>query len=668
MDKLERWARVRIRFVAAGFVVVFVLVAVRAFQLQVIGQEGWEKRAERQYQKVIPLLPQRGTIYDRNQQELALSLEADSIFVEPQKISDPVGVARGLSTALDLPLAQVSAKVASRKGFVWIKRQVSPAESAKVRSMELAGVNFIKEHRRYYPSSEIGAQVIGFTGLDPEGLEGLELKYDSLLLGQGGYLVTERDALGRGIGGGGQTVEGASPGANLHLTLDKNLQYLAEKELAAGLADVRAQAGSVVVIEPQSGRVLAMASRPSYNPNAVRNHRPSQWRNRALVDTFEPGSTLKVFLLAAALNEGVVRPGQGINCENGTYKVGGRVIHDHHPYGRLTPGEILKYSSNIGTAKIGKALERERYYRYLRDFGFGAPTGIELPGENGGLLRRPKQWFEADLAAISFGQGMTVTPLQLAAATAAIANGGTMMKPYIVERVTDASGAVVEERNPQVLRQVVTPQVAATVREMMVAVTEKGGTGTLAAVPGFRVAGKTGTAQKVDLVTGGYSADKRISSFVGFVPAEAPKLVVLVIVDEPADQVYGGLVAAPIFSRIAGQALQYLNVQATVPVPVQAFPELQPVKVAESNTSEAADGAEDGPVENPESAPLMPSFIGLSSRQVLMQMKESGLNIRLVGSGRVVDQGPPAGDPIRYGSEAWVRLAPPADERLTTTR
>jgi cell division protein FtsI (penicillin-binding protein 3) len=340
------------------------------------------------------------------------------------------------------------------------------------------------------------------------------------------------------------------------------------------------------------------------------------------------------------------------------------VIHDHHPYGRLTPGEVLKYSSNIGSAKIGKALERERFYRYLRDFGFGVKSGIDLPGENGGLLRRPNQWFEADLAAISFGQGVTVTPLQLATATAAIANNGTMMKPYIVERVTDANGMVVEEHGPQMLRQVVSPQVAAAVREMMVAVTEKGGTGTLAAVPGFRVAGKTGTAQKVDPVTGGYSADKRVSSFVGFVPAEAPKLVALVIVDEPADQVYGGLVAAPIFSRIASQALQYLNVQATMPVPAQAFPE--PQQVQAQKAEDVADGAEEIPVDNPASAPLMPNFAGLSSRQVLQQMTDNGLNIRLVGSGRVVDQGPPAGTPISYGSEAWVRLASPADEPLTT--
>lgn len=662
MDKGEKWTRVRILFIGGCFVACFLLVAVRAFQLQVLGRDEWRKRAENQYQRVVPLIPQRGSIYDRNSQELALSLEVDSIFLEPQKVVGGAGAASALALALDLPQKQVATKLTSKKGFLWLKRQVSPAESARVKALNLAGVNFIKEHRRYYPSSEIGAQLIGFTGLDPEGLEGLELKYDSVLLGQGGYLVTERDALGRGIGPGGNTVEGAAPGGNLYLTLDKNLQYLAEKELAAGIAATRAEAGSVVVVDPATGQVLAMANRPGFNPNAFQSHRPSQWRNRALVDTFEPGSTFKIFLLAAALNEGLLKERQTIDCENGTFKVGGRVIHDHHPYARLTPSEILKYSSNIGSAKIGKMLERERYHRYLSDFGFGSATGIDLPGESCGLMRRPGKWFEADLAAISFGQGVTVTSLQLASAVGAIANGGALMQPYVVDHIVDANGEIVEQRMPKVLRQVVSPQVAAQVREMMVAVTEKGGTGTLAAVPGFRVAGKTGTAQKVDAVTGGYSADKRVSSFVGFIPAEAPRLVVLVMVDEPSDQVYGGLVAAPIFSRFAAQAMQYLNVQPTVPVQAQEYP--TPVVVeAESLPDESPTE----PVDNPDAAPLMPNFVGLSSRQVLREMERSGLNIRLVGSGRVVDQAPPPGQPIAYGGETWVRLAAPTEELLTVT-
>jgi cell division protein FtsI (penicillin-binding protein 3) len=565
MDAQEKWVRFRIRLVGFCFIAAFALISVRAFQLQVLGQEEWQKRAERQHQKIIPLTPQRGTIFDRNGEELALSIEVDSIFAEPRKMSNSAAVAGPLAAALSLPRSAIEAKLNSNRGFVWVKRQVPPRESAKVRELNLPGINFVKEHRRYYPNSEVGAQVLGFTGLDPKGLEGLELRYDSVMLGQEGYLVTERDALGRGMGGGGPAIKGGSRGSDLHLTLDKNLQYIAEKELAAGVNEAKARAGTVVVMEPRTGKILAMASQPDYNPNAFYKYRPAQWRNRALCDTFEPGSTMKVFVLAAALNEKTIRPGEAIDCEKGTYAVGGKVIHDHHPYGNLTIAEVLKYSSNIGAAKVGKSLERERLYRYLTDFGFGSLSGLDLPGEVEGVLRKPSRWFEVDLAAISFGQGMTVTPIQLASATAAIANGGSLMAPYVVERVVDSFGETAESRKPQKVRQVVSPEVAHRMREMMAMTTEEGGTGTLAAVPGFRVAGKTGTAQKVDPVTGGYSVDKRISSFVGFVPVEDPRLVVLVIMDEPSGKTYGGLVAAPVFSRIADQALRYLRVAPTEP-------------------------------------------------------------------------------------------------------
>lgn len=657
MERPEKWVHIRIALIGTAFVAVFVLVAVRAFQLQVLHREEWQKRAERQYQKVIPLTPQRGTIYDRNRQELALSLEVDSVYIEPQKVADPNRAARALSAALDLPLAQVQTKLQSKKGFLWLKRQLTPTESSRVRALELSGVCFTKEHRRFYPNAEIGAQLLGFTGLDPEGLEGLELKYDAQLQGRAGYLVTERDALGRSIGPGENAVEGSSPGGNIFLTLDKNLQYVAEKELDEGLRAVRAKSGSVVILDPGSGEVLAMASRPSYDPNDFKKYHPSEWRNRALTDTFEPGSTIKMFLVAAALNEGVVRLQQSFDCENGTYRVGGKEIHDHTPHQRLTVGEILKYSSNIGSAKIGKVLERTRYHQYLRDFGFGQKTGVELPGEANGQLRRPNKWFEVDLAAISFGQGLTVTPVQLATAVAAIANGGKLMRPYVVERVENRYGEVIEQHAPELVRQVISPEVAAQVRELLVTVTEKGGTGTLGTVPGYRVAGKTGTSQKVDAVTGGYSADKRISSFAGFVPAEAPRLVILVMIDEPVTNVYGGLVAAPVFSRIAAQALGYLNIPPTVPLPKQELPQL-PVIVQQ----EAGDEEETVPLPEPVpgGGPLMPDCLGMSGRQVLQTMERSGINIRMLGSGRVVEQSPGPGEQIRFGHEVSVRLAPPS--------
>ncbi len=654
---MEKWVRVRIRLVGLCFLAAFGFIAARAFHLQVLGQQDWERRAERQHQKVIPLIPQRGTIFDRNGEALAVSLEVDSIYVEPQKIDDPARTAKMLADALGLKVRSVRAKLHAEKGFLWLKRQVTPRESELVRAMDLAGVGFTKEHRRFYPNSELGAQVIGFTGLDPEGLEGLELKYDSQVLGQGGFLVMERDALGRGIGGGEETVQGGERGSDLHLTLDKNLQFIAEKELAAGVKSCRARSGTVVVLDPTSGEVLAMASQPDYNPNAFSRYRPAQWRDRAICDTYEPGSTMKMFLLAAALDKGVVKPSSVIDCENGAYRVGGKTIHDHHPYGRLKLPEILKVSSNIGAAKIGAALDRENFYRYLRDFGFGETSGIDLPGEQPGLLRKPSQWFDIDLAAISFGQGLTVTPLQVATAAAAIANGGYLMQPYVVDQVVNAYGDVVESHHPTVRQQVVSTAVAKEIKDMLELVTEEGGTGTLASVPGYRVAGKTGTAQKVDPVTGTYSSDKTEASFVGFVPADDPKLVILVVLDEPEGRTFGGLVAAPIFSRIAAQGLRYLKVPPREPVNPGPLPSLDEMLAHQAEPA-------DVPAAQPEAMngalPVMPNCLGMSYRQVLQTMENVKLNIRLNGSGRVIDQHPRPGEPIRFGSEVWVRLAPPA--------
>jgi cell division protein FtsI (penicillin-binding protein 3) len=690
MANLERGVTVRIRLLGLAFIVAFALVGWRAFSLQILQKRDWVERAERQHQKSIPLIPQRGTIFDRNGGAMALSMEVDSVYAEPRKLENRDHAARLLAPILDLPLETVRAKLSGDKGFVWLKRQVPPALSQRIRNLKLEAVGAIKEHQRFYPNSTIGAQVLGFTGLDPKGLAGIEATYDKTLLGRGGYLIMERDALGRGIGSGEPVIEGATRGHDLHLTIDENLQYIAERELAAGVKEFNAKAGAVVVLEPSSGRILAMANQPDYNPNAFSRYKPSDWRNRAISDTFEPGSTMKVFVMAAGLNEGVVTPNQLINCEGGSWKVGGRVIHDSHPHGVLTAEEVLKVSSNIGSAKIGRMLERKRLHTYLRDFGFGAKSGLELPGEENGILRDPSRWFEIDLATISFGQGVSITPLQLAAATGAIANGGNLMEPYLVEKVTDGEGQVVEERQPKIVRQVVKPEVATRVTRMMETVTEEdGGTGTKARVPGFRVAGKTGTAQKVDPVTGGYSADKRIASFVGFVPADNPRLVVVVMIDEPRGQVYGGLVAAPVFSRISTQSLQYLKVAPTEPLsPGETLPTVDEIlaqakkeqeaaakdakKAAEAEaanapaergepTAAAEELVADGAAPAVPAGPQMPDFKGMSYRQVIEVMQASGINVSLRGHGRVIEQSPEPGKAIPYGAPVWVRLAPPAE-------
>ncbi|MDH3998361.1 MAG: transpeptidase family protein [Desulfuromonadales bacterium] len=660
MKNLEKGVCIRIRLIGAIFVLGFVLVGVRAFDLQVLQQQNWDQHAEKQHQKNIPLTPQRGAIFDSNGEALAVSTDVDSIYAEPRKLKDRDAAAKALAKALELPYKKVRAKLAGNGGFVWLKRQVTPQLSQQVKALELKGVGFIKEHQRFYPNSNIAAHVIGFTGLDPKGLEGLELEYDKLILGRGGYLVMERDALGRGLGTGSPQVQGATRGHDLYLTLDKNLQYIAERELSDGINRTGAKAGTVVMLEPDTGRVLAMASQPEYNPNAISSYKPSQWRNRVICDSFEPGSTFKIFLMAAALNEAVVSTQQKIYCEKGTYRVGGKDIHDHKPHGRLNPLEIIKYSSNIGSAKIGKMLERQTYHSYIKDFGFGQQTGVDLPGEAVGLVRPPEKWFEVDLAAISFGQGISVTPIQLAAAAGAIANGGYLMEPYVVERVVDMQGQTTMQKQPRVIRKVVAQDVAQTVMRMMKTTTEDGGTAINARVPGFQVAGKTGTAQKVDAVTGGYSADKRVASFIGFLPAEDPKLVMLVMLDEPQKVVYGGLVAAPIFSRIAAQAMQYYRISPTEDSPAgESLPSLEQI-VQRASASAPLQLSQYEAVENTGDGPKMPDFRGLSFRQVLSMMEERQLNVSFKGRGRVVEQSPSPGVSIPYGAPVWVRLSPPS--------
>ncbi len=649
MTPTERSMQIRIRLIGVIFVAAFLAIAARAGYLQLVMAEDLAARGNQQHQRVIKLTPQRGAIYDRNGEELALSLEVKSLYANPREIKNLRKVAKLLAPVLGITKKRLRRKLAEKKSFVWIERRLSPKLAQQVADFKLPGLHFVREHKRYYPRGQVASQVIGFTGLDPKGLEGIELIYDADLQGEAGLLISERDARGRGLATAGQVVRGGAPGGSLFLTIDRTLQYIAEKELARQVKASGAVGGTVVMLEPASGRVLAMASQPSYNPNAINRYRPADWRNRAVSDAFEPGSIFKPFLLAGVLEEGLLSPSSRIDCENGRFEVGGKTIRDHKRYGKLKLAEIIKYSSNIGFAKLGKKLERERLYNYIRDFGFGEKTGIDLPGEEDGLVRSPNRWFEIDLATISFGQGISVTPLQMVAAMGVIANGGLLMEPYLVEKIVDGQGAQVYRRQPHAVRRVISESTARLVRNMMVGVTEAGGTGTRGAVAGYGVAGKTGTAQKVDPVTGGYSVDKRVASFIGMLPAENPALVVLVTVDEPQNQPYGGLVAAPVFSRIADESMRYLDIPPTEVVARRELPESRKktqLKRRKKNVQ---------PVRA-DVGKRMPNFRGMSYRQVLDAMGRKGLNIKLSGSGKVVEQSPRAGEAIRYGAEIWVRF------------
>ena len=648
MALTERGVQIRIRIFGVLFVLAFLAIAGRAYFLQVVLAPELQGRADQQRQRVVKLAPQRGSIFDRNGDPLAVSLAAESLYADPSLVKDPQKVAGQLKNLLKVSKTELIRLLSAKKRFVWLQRKLDPEVAKQVQGLKIDGLHFVTERKRYYPQASTAAHVLGFTGLDPKGLEGLELEYDRQLQGQSGRLVSTRDARGRGLSSADQLVQGGVAGNNLFLTLDRSLQYVAEKELARVVRKTGAVGGTVVMLEPASGRVLALASQPDYNPNLAGQYPAAKRRNRAVCDMYEPGSTFKPFLMAGVLEEGLVHPGQKIYCENGRYSVGGKTIRDHVKFKNLTLKEIIKFSSNIGAAKLGKALERDKYYSYIRDFGFGEHSGLDLPGEVGGMLRSPSNWFEIDLAAISFGQGLSVTPIQMASAIAVIANGGLLMEPYLVERVTDADGQQIQKRLPQVRRRVISEKTARQVRDMMISVTEPGGTGTRAAVPGYQIAGKTGTAQKVDTVTGGYSPDKRVSSFVGFVPAENPALVISVTVDEPKGKAYGGLVAAPVFARIAAQTLSHLDI-----LPKGTVVALTKEQLAAEPLPDLAALLPD--VENSDGL-RMPNFSGMSYRQVLQTMEKKNLNLKLSGSGQVVKQSPAPGKVIQYGKQAWVRF------------
>ncbi|MDO8446076.1 MAG: penicillin-binding transpeptidase domain-containing protein [Deltaproteobacteria bacterium] len=554
----EKWIRFRITTILVFFCLLAFVVAGRAFQLQVLKRDQLCKLAERQYKNKIPLVPKRGTIYSKGYEELAVTVEVDSVYAEPDEIEDPKFAAKRLAPILSVSRKKLEDHFSSSKSFVWLARKVSPSLIERVKSLDIQGIGFVKENRRFYPNAELASHVVGFSGIDGSGLGGIELAQDAQIKGKVEFVRAERDALGKRTLPKDFGFEDSLTGNSIVLTIDKTIQYTAEKELANAVKKSGAKGGTAIVMDPKTGEVLAMANYPQFNPNDLSSSPQIALKNKAIVDTYEPGSTFKVFLLAAALEEGVVKPGDKFNCENGSMEFAGKVIHDTHKHGTLTVREIMKVSSNIGSVKIAAKLGKERYHDYLTSFGFGSPTGIELKGEGSGILRSMKTWSKLELANISFGQGVSVTPLQLATAFSAIANGGYLMKPYLIKDILDKDGKVIKRNQPQIVKKIISGETASKVTEMLRDAVAEGGTGTAAALAGYDVAGKTGTSQKVSGGRG-YAGNKHVASFIGFVPARSPELVVLVAIDEPEGIQYGGVVAAPAFKAIAESSLRYLN-------------------------------------------------------------------------------------------------------------
>ena len=667
---MTTWTKVRVAVFGIVLLALAFVVARRAVQLQVREAAQLREWAENNYLREIEIAPRRGRILDHRGNELASTADLDSVFCNPRQLAYVPGAAQKLAQALRLDLRELEKTLAGKHAqyFAWLKRRVTPEESQAVSALALPGVGTRREPRRVYPNGALAATVIGHAGLDGKGLEGVELGFDKTLHGTGMEVVGVHDRLGRDLLVDGVVDSSSSAGKDLVLSLDRYLTYETERVLSETVQKHNAKAGMAVMLDPHTGDVLAMASVPTYNPNDPSDAAKRGARNRTISDAFEPGSTLKTFTFAAALDAGKVRPEDKFDCQMGKLIVGKFHIRDDHPKGILSAAEVFKFSSNIGTVKVARRIGKEALWNALDRFGFGKATYLGLPGERRGILRPVSRWGEIEFATHAFGQGLTVTPLQLAAGFAAIADNGMYHPPRLALHTLGPDGqreAIERPSEAPKDHRVMSEHAARTLLAIMQGVTEDG-TAKAAAIPGYPVAGKTGTAQKV---TGGrYDPSKYLSSFVGIVPADKPRLVIAVMIDEPQGTHYGGLVAAPAFKAIAEAALRYLGVAPSEPV--ASNPKVaqkaaskaveveadgpgidEPVAVVDGEQNESAEqvaAAEDEEAEIQRTTDqavtiAIPDFTGMSIGEAVRAAHKAGVELFPAGSGLAVSQSPHPG-------------------------
>jgi cell division protein FtsI (penicillin-binding protein 3) len=546
------------RAVILGIVIVsgFLGVSFRLVDIMLFNHERYVAKAKNQQIKkeIIPV--KRGIIYDRRGRELAVNLDAESIYCDPSDIQSPDRLASALSGAMNKAPEAILAKFNADKRFNWIERKMSIEETQKIKELKLKGIGFVPEIKRYYPKGSLASHIIGFVNMDNSGLEGIEQRYDGYLGAKSGKAYVFKDAKGNALSDG---MTNEIKGNNTVLTIDEGLQYIVEKNLDLAMAKWRAASATAIMMNPYTGEILAMANRPTFDINNPADVTAQQRRNRGITDCYEPGSTFKIIAGAAALEEKTANPDTKYDCSAGSIEIGGKRIRDSHKHGVLSFKEVIQKSSNVGTIKIGLGLGKDRLYEYIRLFGFGEKTGIDLPGEVSGLVRPPAKWSGMSIGAISIGQEVAVTPLQVLRAYSAIANGGSLVKPYLVSEIRSPENITLYRAIPE-SRRIISEKSAAVFKEILKTVTEDGGTAKEAAVDGNQVAGKTGTAQLMDPKTKKYSKDNYVSSFVGFVPADKPTIAMIVVIHEPRGQIYGGVVAGPVFKKTANEALSYLSV------------------------------------------------------------------------------------------------------------
>lgn len=643
-------------------------IGYKLIKLQVADHTSLLARAERQQQAEIELAPVRGIVYDRNGNELARSVEAKSLYASPAEITDPNAVADKLARMLDVDRDALYRRLTSSQVLVAIKRKLSEKEVASVEALALPGLRFINEMKRYYVTGQTAAHVLGFVDMEDRGQGGLELTYDRVIRGQGGRLTLDVDALKKSYD---HSIVESTPGANVTLTIDTTIQRYAEQALTEAIRTHRARGGTIVMMKPSTGEILALANFPTFDPNNISDSTEIARHNRAVETSFEPGSIFKLITYSAAIEEQLIRPDSKIDCGNGQIRIANRIVHDH-PYGVLTATQALAKSSNVAAIKLGMRLGNERFARYIEQFGFGRRTGIELPAEARGLFRPASDWAPTTIGSIPMGHEIGVTAVQAVAAYACIANDGEYVKPHIISRITSSSGDVLEEHQFD-KRQVVSQATARTLRQMLEGVVMQG-TGKAAQMGGYRAAGKTGTAQKVDEKTKRYSQTRHIASFAGFAPVDNPEIACIVSIDEPIGAHHGGDVAAPVFARVVSAALRTLGVQpeddpqSLLASDIRVYDVASLIKENEAEARNEADESnlasnattdpqtEDAASKRDGSA-VMPDLTGLSLREAVALCAARGLKIKPGGEGVVAAQTPAPGAVIAQDAICQVRLS-----------
>jgi cell division protein FtsI (penicillin-binding protein 3) len=690
----DRIAARRLLIVAAVALLWALAIFGRLGYLQLVRHSDYLARAQRQQQRTIEITPQRGVIFDRNMHPLAMSVPVKSAFAVPAEIADESMAAHLLSGIVNVPEDVLEERFKSSRSFAWVSRKLPPEKVEAVSALNLKGIYFQDENQRFYPKRDLAAHVLGFVDPDERGLGGIESELDSQIRGKSEKIIVMADARQRWFDGSEARRE---RGANVVLTLDEKIQYIAQRELAAAIATTHALAGSVIVMNPNNGEILALANWPWFNPNAATNVSAESRMNRSVSAIYEPGSTFKLITLAAAFDQNVVTSDEIFDCEHGSIIVSGHRIHDHKPFGLLTVADILAKSSDVGAIKVAGLVGEPKFYDYVRAFGFGSTTGVDMPGESRGMLRKVETWSGISMASISMGQEVGVTPIQLIAAVSAIANGGTLYRPHVVSElrrgsVTLPPAGILAPTEP---RRIIRPETAATLRQLMEGVVLKGGTGARARLDGWTAGGKTGTAQKIDPNTGRYSPSQLIASFTGFAPINDPAVTILVSLDSPVGLHEGGQVAAPVFKRIAEQVLPYLDVPRDVPlnprlieaaykhqdpadsssledfVPTDfsAEPEDVPSDVTLPKAAEPKPRAAEVMMGVDEGGDItVPDFAGKTMREVTEMCLQLGLDPVLVGSNLATDQTPAEGATVKRGAKITVQFGTPPPKAANSAK